>query len=50
MSVVGFVVAGGRSLRRGRDKALLSWGETDLLGRALARLRQVTDDEIAWDA
>ena len=44
MSVVGFVVAGGRSLRMGRDKALLPWGETDLLGHALARLRRVTDD------
>ena len=44
MSVVGFVLAGGRSLRMGRDKALLSWGETDLLGHALARLRRVTDD------
>jgi molybdopterin-guanine dinucleotide biosynthesis protein A len=28
----------------GRDKALLPWGETDLLGHALARLRAVTDD------
>ena len=28
----------------GRDKALLPWGETDLLGHALARLRRVTDD------
>ena len=28
----------------GRDKALLAWGETDLLGHALARLRRVTDD------
>jgi molybdopterin-guanine dinucleotide biosynthesis protein A len=44
VSVVGFVVAGGRSLRMGRDKALLPWGETDLLEHALARLRLVTDD------
>ncbi len=44
MSVVGFVVAGGRSLRMGRDKALLPWGETDLLGHAIARLRTVTAD------
>jgi molybdopterin-guanine dinucleotide biosynthesis protein A len=44
VSVVGFVVAGGRSLRMGRDKALLPWGETDLLGHAVARLRRVTDD------
>jgi molybdopterin-guanine dinucleotide biosynthesis protein A len=28
----------------GRDKALLPWGETDLLGHALARLREVTGD------
>jgi len=44
VSVVGFVVAGGRSQRMGRDKALLPWGETDLLGHALARLREVTND------
>jgi molybdenum cofactor guanylyltransferase len=44
VSLVGFVVAGGRSLRMGRDKALLPWGETDLLGHALARLRALTDD------
>ena len=28
----------------GRDKALLPWGGTDLLGHAIARLRQVTGD------
>jgi len=28
----------------GHDKALLSWGDTDLLGHALARLSAVTDD------
>jgi molybdopterin-guanine dinucleotide biosynthesis protein A len=28
----------------GRDKALLPWGDTDLLGHALARLRAVTED------
>lgn len=44
MSVVGFVVAGGQSLRMGRDKALLPWGETDLLGHALARLQGMTGD------
>ncbi len=44
MSVVGLVVAGGRSVRMGRDKALLPWGQTDLLGHALARLRRVSDD------
>jgi molybdopterin-guanine dinucleotide biosynthesis protein A len=44
LNVTGFAVAGGRSLRMGRDKALLAWGETDLLGHALARLRAVTPD------
>ncbi len=44
MTPVGFAVAGGRSRRMGRDKALLSWGDTDLLGHALARLSAVTDD------
>jgi molybdopterin-guanine dinucleotide biosynthesis protein A len=44
VSVVGFVVAGGRSHRMGRDKALLPWGETDLLGHAIARLRKVAGD------
>jgi molybdopterin-guanine dinucleotide biosynthesis protein A len=44
MSVTGFAVAGGSSRRMGRDKALLPWGETDLLGHALALLRQVTAD------
>ena len=44
MSVVGFVVAGGRSSRMGRDKALLPWEGTDLLGHALARLAAVTVD------
>lgn len=37
----GFVMAGGRSLRMGRDKALLPWGGTTLLGHALDRLRAV---------
>ena len=37
----GFVVAGGRSQRMGRDKALLPWAGTTLLRHALFRLRSV---------
>jgi molybdopterin-guanine dinucleotide biosynthesis protein A len=43
-SVTGFVVAGGRSARMGRDKSLLPWKGTTLLDRAIALLRVVTDD------
>ena len=41
---VGFVVAGGRSARMGRDKALLPWAGETLLDHALARLRTVCED------
>lgn len=44
MSLVGFAVAGGRSRRMGQDKALLPWGDADLLAHALVRLKSVTDD------
>ncbi len=44
MSVSGFVVAGGRSVRMGRDKALLPWNGATLLDRAIARLSAVCDD------
>lgn len=36
---IGFAVAGGRSLRMGRDKALLAWGSGTLLDHAVERLR-----------
>jgi molybdopterin-guanine dinucleotide biosynthesis protein A len=39
--MVGFVVAGGRSLRMGRDKALLEWRGGTLLDHAIDRLRAV---------
>ena len=40
----GFVVAGGRSSRMGRDKALLPYGERTLLEHAIAQTRRVTSD------
>jgi molybdopterin-guanine dinucleotide biosynthesis protein A len=43
-SCTGFAVAGGRSRRMGRDKALLPWGRTTLLAHTLARLGEITDD------
>lgn len=39
-----FVVAGGRSSRMGRDKALLPYRESTLLTHALGVLREVTPD------
>ena len=44
LKAAGFVVAGGRSTRMGRDKALLPWGGGTLLDHALARLRAVVDE------
>ena len=41
-NVVGYVLAGGQSLRMGKDKALLPWGEKTLLDHALSRLREAT--------
>jgi molybdopterin-guanine dinucleotide biosynthesis protein A len=43
-SAVGFAVAGGRSRRMGRDKALLPWGPSTLLDHALARLQAATGE------
>jgi len=40
-TATGFVVAGGRSERMGRDKALLPWADGTLLDHALRRLRSV---------
>ena len=40
----GFVVAGGRSERMGRDKALLPWAGSTLVEHALLRLREVCTD------
>jgi len=41
---VGFAVAGGRSLRMGRDKALLPWAQATLLDHTLDRLRAVCEE------
>ena len=39
--LTGYVVAGGRSTRMGRDKALLPWGGATLLDHAIARVSRV---------
>ena len=41
LSIEAFVLAGGRSRRMGRDKALLEWGGFTLVERALQSLRGV---------
>jgi molybdopterin-guanine dinucleotide biosynthesis protein A len=42
--LLGFVMAGGRSRRMERDKALLPWGAGTLLDHAVARLREVAGE------
>lgn len=41
-AVSGFVLAGGKSSRLKRDKVLLPWNGSTLLGHAIARLQQVS--------
>jgi molybdenum cofactor guanylyltransferase len=40
----GFILAGGRSTRMGRDKALLDWHGTPLLAHMTALLQHATDN------
>lgn len=42
--MTGIVLAGGRSRRFGRDKAVLPWGDGDLLGVIVSRLATVCDE------
>ena len=44
MAVSGIILAGGRSLRMGKDKTQLIWGRHTLLEQAVCRLRGVTDE------
>ena len=43
-SVHGYILAGGQSSRMGTDKALLSFGNSTLLGRAITALQHLTPD------
>jgi molybdopterin-guanine dinucleotide biosynthesis protein A len=40
--LTGFVLAGGRSLRMGRDKAQIPWGSGTMLSSAVVQMKQVT--------
>ena len=44
MMLTGFVVAGGQSTRMGRDKSLLPYGDSTLLGEAIAKVRTLTPE------
>jgi molybdopterin-guanine dinucleotide biosynthesis protein A len=44
LEAVGFVVAGGRSRRMGRDKALLGWGGATLIDHAISTLGEVCSE------
>lgn len=44
MAVSGIVLAGGRSVRMGKDKMQLVWGRYTLLEQTVCRLQGITDD------